>query len=98
MKAKISKSHKFVRNGIADKEPKLIECSISQLTFIDSLIETCTLQQYDINRILNKTKYFLSEGQAEEIITFLLENQRCNIDGGFNYSQTDILNKLKQLT
>lgn len=97
MKAKSSKRKTYSKRGVENSNPILIECSISQLSYIDALIENSILNNDQVNEINQKLSGFVSEGEAEEFINYLLLNQRCNIDGGHNYSQTDIINKLKQI-
>ena len=94
MKAKSSKSHK--KRGVTNLEPILVECSIGQISYIDSLIETSTLQENEFKEIKDKANGFLSEGEAEELITYLIENQRDSILYGFNYQMSDIKNKIQE--
>jgi ABC-type iron transport system FetAB ATPase subunit len=64
--------------------------------FILSLIPTSTLCELSINEIVNKLDTSNKE-ELEAIILNLNNNQRCAIECGFNYSQSDILKKLNKL-
>ena len=97
MKAKNSKRKQFKKRGVESKDVQLKERSIVQISLLDSLLETCDLQIEETDIISRRLNGFLSEGEAEELTNYLLDNQRDPIKGGFNYNQTDIKNKLKQL-
>lgn len=95
MKAKTSKIKKFKRKRC---DLVLVEASIGQLSYLDSLIETTTLQPNEIEKIIKKLEGFVSSGEAEELTSYLKDNQRCNIDAGYNYTQTDISFKVAKIS
>ena len=95
MKAKSLKRKIHKKRGVGNKEQILKEASFKQVVLIDSLLETSILPNKQYKILYDRMKFFISEGQAEELIVYLKENQRDNIDGGFNYSASDIKDKLK---
>lgn len=96
MKAKNLKKKTHKKRGVANKEPVLVECSIKQISLIDSLLETSIIPQKEYEYLYQKFKGFLSEGEAEYYINYLNENQRDNISSGFRYSANEIKKKLSQ--
>jgi len=95
MKARSSKKHS--KRGYHELEPVLVEASVGQLSYMESLIENSLLSNHAKEKIYEKMQGFVSEGEAEESIGYLLNNQIDPIDSGFNYGQTDIIRKLKKL-
>ena len=96
MKVKSSKRKTHSKKGVSDKQVLLTEASIKQLSLIDALLETSCLPQKEYEHLYNRFKMFISEGEADEFIEYLQSKQRDNISSGFNYSKTDIVNKLKR--
>jgi len=94
MKAKTSKKHK--RKGINTLEAITVDASIKQLTYIDALLDLSLLNDNEVEEIRLKSYSKISEGEAEEIITYLLDNQKCLIDSGASYQPKDIEKKLAQ--
>ena len=96
MKVKNLKSKKHLKKGVKSKDILLVEASIKQLSLIGALIDKSVLSSKEKENIDLLIKGFISEGKAEELISYLYENQRCDIDSGYNYGQKDIINKLKK--
>lgn len=94
MKAKNLKIKKFKKRGLENKNVVTVKASIKQLNYIDYLLDLSLLSIKQKDKIIIDSVFY-TEGEAEEIINFLLENQKDLIDSGSNYSQTDILKKLK---
>lgn len=78
-------------------EPVYVMASISQLGYIDSLIQTAEVSNVEYQELIQRSNQDLTEGEAEELIGELLEKQRNAILGGFNYQQGDILRMLSKL-
>jgi hypothetical protein len=97
MKAKSLKRKTHKKRGVTDKDPIIVEASLSQLTFIGTLLDSSILSVEKTKEIEDLLDTKLSEGQATELIEFLNENQRDNINGGWNYTQGDIQRKLSEL-
>ena len=75
---------------------ELFKASDDQVDKIDSLLWTCSLD--DIKKKEIEDSLFTYSGEeAEEVIKMLLNNQSDPFKDGGNYSQTDILNRLKQM-
>lgn len=96
MKARSSKKKEHKRRGVDAPDPVLVEASFSQTEYAHSLLETAIIPNIDLQELTQELDGFVSEGRCEEIISMLLENQRDNISGGFNYGQGDILRHLKK--
>ena len=95
MKAKSSKIKIHNRRGAKPNPPSFIMASFGQLTYLYSLLETAEIPEHE--RVEYMDSEYLTEGEAEKAISYLKDNQRNNILGGFNYSQGDILEMLKKL-
>lgn len=96
MKAKNLKNKVHKKRGVVDLTPVLVEASISQLLYADSLLITAILNEKEKEQIDLKLKGFVSNGECEEIITYLKQNQIDPIASGFGYNMKDIQWKLKQ--
>lgn len=97
MKVKILKRKTFKKVKVS-KILVLARASIAQETILDSLIQTsnfCLKQREEMDLAL---KMGLSEGQAEDMILMLKQNQTDPIACGRNYNMSDIKNKLKWIT
>jgi len=68
-----------------------------QLNYIESLLETSSIAMEKQFQIESEFNSYSSEA-AQKCIYYLKQNQVDPIDSGGNYSQTDIKNKLKQLS
>ncbi len=97
MKAQSSKKKTHKKRGAKSKDPVYVMASVSQLSYIDSLIETSLTNNRQYQELKQKADKGLTEGEAEEFITDLLEIQRNPILGGYNYQQGDITKMLKLL-
>lgn len=91
------KAKNFKRRGAKHYEVVYSEASISQLSLIDSLLRTINLPIQYQEEIENKTKIGITEGEATELIEYLLDNQIDPVHSGLNYSAKDIINNLKRL-
>ena len=89
------KAKNLKRKGINTLEPITVQASISQLGYIDSLINNSNFTEKQREEL--KPGQDISEGQAEELISYLLDNQLCPIESGRNYTQRDIIKKLNKL-
>ena len=94
MKAKSLKKHE--KRGVESYAPIFVEASVNGLSFIDSLLNMAEINEREYKIYQEKAKC-LTEGEAEEMITELLEKQRNPILGGYNYHQKDIIKMLKLL-
>ncbi len=95
MKVRNSKIKTHRKRGAKPNPPVLIQPSVAQMGYLESLLETAELTVDQYNEYA--TREIHSEGMAEEMITDLLTKQRNPILGGFNYQQGDITKMLKLL-
>ncbi len=95
MKVKSSKEKIHKKVGAKPNPPVLVQPSVAQMGYLESLLETAELTMDQYNEYA--TREIHSEGMAEEMITDLLTKQRNPILGGFNYQQRDITKMLKLL-
>ena len=93
---KTNKQKKHFKKGVDDKDIKLVEASISQISYIDYLLSTSIISLNEIKEINTSLNQGISKTDVEKLIEYLLENQKDLIDSGGNYQQKDILNKLKK--
>ena len=91
------KAKNFVKRGAKHYTPVYAMASFSQMAYIDSLIETSQTSNEKYMDLKRKSNEELTEGEAEEFISELLEIQRNPILGGFNYQQRDITKMLSKL-
>lgn len=97
MKVKISKVKTHKKRGLDSLDIITSEASIKKLIYFDALLTTCNLPQREYKEIYNKGKLELSEGQIDELIEYLEQNQRNSVLGGFNYQMKDIKKQLSKL-
>lgn len=97
MKAKHLKKKVNKIRGVNVPEAITVNASIAQLSYIDALIDTSNFSDTKRNEMQNNATFEMTEGEAEELINMLLENQLCPIESGRNYGQGDIQKKLSQL-
>lgn len=72
--------------------------SFEQGNYIETLLLSSAIPEkveQEIYRALHNNEF--TQSKAKDCIEYLLEHQRDNIDGGGNYSQTDIQKKLTSL-
>ena len=89
---------KQTRKGVNTPEAVTVKISIAQLGYLDSLIETSNLTEPQRQEIESKLNFETTEGEGQELINWMLENQRDNINGGHNYNQGDIQKKLTEIS
>ena len=97
MKVKSLKKKIHTKKGVIDKEPQLIEASIKKYTLYDVLLNNANINQKEYEVLYEKGKDFISDGEMDTLLEYLLENQVNPIYSGFNYSMTDIKNTLRHL-
>lgn len=76
---------------------EVISASYEDLNKLEWLLGTSAIPEKverEIYQRLHSKSY--TEEEVNGIIEYLSNNQRCPIDSGFNYSQTDIKWKLKR--
>lgn len=67
----------------------------TDISFIESLLKTSNIN-HDERANIEREMYDYDKKSANECITYLKNNQLDIINSGFNYSQTDIINKQKE--
>jgi len=72
------------------------EFTIQKYMYIERLIQTCSLPEEKMKQIELELEPGVTDSRANEIITYLNNNQKDNIRDGGNYSATDISNKLSK--
>jgi len=68
----------------------------AKIDYATSLVHTSIYEPHKQDKILRNLSTLTVE-ELDTLIGMLLDDQRCNIDSGANYSKTDIVNKLKKL-
>lgn len=63
---------------------------------IEDLLKYALIHPDEQDSILREIKQGLDDERADELIQYLYENKIDPISGGFNYSQSDIKNKIKK--
>jgi recombination protein RecT len=77
-----------------DIDNKDYSISNDQASYIESLLQTCSLPVEEVIEI-EKSLNTINSGEASKMITYLQNNQRDPIASGDNYSQSDIKKKMR---
>ncbi len=68
----------------------------NQYNLIESLLNCAALPFEELEALCIEVNEGIGEITARGVIMYLKANQRDSIRGGFNYSQSDISDKLKE--
>ena len=75
---------------------ELFNADPNKVDQIEDLLKYALINPSEQDSILREIKQGIDEERADYLIQYLYENRIDPISGGFNYSQTDIKNKLNK--
>ncbi len=75
---------------------ELYSADPNKLDRIEGLLKSANLQYEIKEELYRELKGIIDEERAEYLLDYLYKNQIEPISGGFNYSQSDIKNKLNK--
>ena len=75
---------------------EVVKASLGQCSKIESLLQRANITPEE-NDEIHRNYIDYSEDQANEVIEYLAANQVDMVEGGFNYTQTYLKWKLRQL-